>query len=59
MEGIKYFILFAACLVGGVFWILASETDVSKGFAIVFVIWASLAVLLWILTAFGARILMR
>lgn len=59
MQGIKYFILFAACLVGAIFWLRASETGVSKGFAIFFIVWSSLAVLLWILAAAGGRMLMR
>jgi hypothetical protein len=31
-------VIFSACLVGGVFWLRASETHVSKGFAIFFII---------------------
>ena len=49
--GIELFMLYVGCLIGTVFWLRASETDVSKGFAIIFMIWSSIAVISWILLA--------
>jgi len=55
----KLFILFSLVLVGSIFWLRASETDVSKGFAIFFMVWSSIAVITWILLRVAGHMLKK
>ena len=44
-EGI---ILYTCCLIGTIFWLRASKTDVSKGFAIFFMVYSAALLLTYI-----------
>ena len=56
MNGFKLFgfglfegiILYISCLVGTIYWLRASETDVSKGFAIFFMVYSAAMLLTYI-----------
>ena len=59
MQGIELLILYVGCLIGTIFWLRASETNVSKGFAIFFMVWSSIAVILMLGAMIGVGILTR
>ena len=56
---IELLLFYIGCLVGAIFWLRASETDVSKGFAITFLVISSFWLLIYSSGLIGSYMLTR